>query len=55
MTKAEAINNFEASEGSDYKDYYCELAEYMLEHCDEEELAGMPDALFTPRAFSAWL
>ena len=55
MTKAEAINNFESSEGSDYKDYYCELAEYMLEHCDEEELAGMPDALFTPRAFSAWL
>ena len=55
MTKSEAINSFEASEGSYYKDYYSELSEYMLEHCDEEELAGMPDALFTPRAFSAWL
>jgi hypothetical protein len=55
MTKLEAMNSFEASEGSDYKDYYSELAEYMLEHCAEEELEGMPDALFTPRAFSAWL
>jgi hypothetical protein len=55
MTKVEAIKTFVASEGSDYKDYYCELAEYMCDNCSDEELEGMPDALFTPRAFGAWL
>tara|TARA_B110000902_G_C14201809_1_gene548073 strand:+ start:1005 stop:1172 length:168 start_codon:yes stop_codon:yes gene_type:complete len=55
VTKAEAMKTFVASEGADYKDYYCELADHLCEHCDEDELEGMPDALFTPRAFGAWL